>query len=96
MVKEFLEMFAQTKLVLPLADEETFVLGRDPETIGIKEILDCVRNAGKKLKVPSERSAEENEINGLLLDIEQSLTETLQGKNLQGLILSLSPSEARG
>lgn len=95
MVKEFLEMFAQAKLVLPLADEETFVLGRDPETIGIKEILDCVRNSGKKLKVPSERSAEENEINGLLLDIEQSMTETLQGKNLQGLILSLSPPEAR-
>jgi len=54
-----------------------------------------VRNSGKKLKAPTERSAEENEINELLLDIEQSLTETLQGKNLQGLILSLSPSEAR-
>jgi membrane protein len=95
MVKEFLEMFAQAKLVLPLADEETFVLGRDPETISIKEILDCVRNSGKKLKVPTERSAEENEINGLLLDIERSMTETLQGKNLQGLILTLSPPEAR-
>ena len=95
MVKEFLEMFAQTKLVLPLADEETFVLGRDPETISIKEILDCVRNSGKKLKVPTERSAEENEINGLLLDIEQSMGEALQGKNLQGLILTLSPPERR-
>jgi len=95
MVKEFLDIFAQTKLVLPLADEETFVLGRDPETISIKEILDCVRNSGKKLKAPTERSAEENEINGLLLDIEQSMGEALQGKNLQGLILTLSPSERR-
>src|SRR5882724_11509932 len=95
MVKEFLEMFAQTKLVLPLADEETFVLGRDPETISIKEILDCVRNSGKRLKAPTERSAEENEINGLLLDIEQSMAEALQGKNLQGLILTLSPPETR-
>ena len=95
MVKEFLEIFAQTKLVLPLADEETFVLGRDPETISIKEILDCVRNSGKKLKAPTERSAEENEINGLLLNIEQSMGEALQGKNLQGLILTLSPPERR-
>jgi DNA-binding IscR family transcriptional regulator len=95
MVKEFLEMFAQTKLVLPLADEETFVLGRDPETISIKEILDCVRNSGKRLKAPTERSAEENEINELLLDIEQSMAEALQGKNLQGLILTLSPPETR-
>jgi len=95
MVKEFLEMFAQTKLVLPLADEETFVLGRDPETISIKEILDCVRNSGKRLKAPTERSAEENEINELLLDIEQSMAETLRGKNLQGLISTLSPPDAR-
>jgi len=94
MVKEFLEMFAQTKLVLPLADEETFVLARDPETISIKEILDCVRNSGKKLKAPTERSVEENEINGLLLGIEQSMAEALQGKNLQGLILTLSPPAA--
>jgi hypothetical protein len=54
-----------------------------------------VRNSGKKLKAPTERSAEENEINGLLLDIEQSMGEALQGKNLQGLILTLSPPERR-
>jgi DNA-binding IscR family transcriptional regulator len=47
LVNDFMEMFYRARLVLPLADEETFVLGRDPETIGIKEILDCMRNAGK-------------------------------------------------
>jgi DNA-binding IscR family transcriptional regulator len=94
-VKEFMEMFAQAKLVLPLADEETFVLGRDPETIGIKEILDCVRNSGKKVKIQGERSREESEINGLLLDLDQSNGKTLEGKHLQGLILRLSPPDHR-
>ena len=95
MVKEFMEMFAQAKLVLPLADEETFVLGRDPETIGVKEILDCVRNSGRKVKLQGERSREESEINGLLLDLDQSSTKILEGKNLQGLILRLSPPNGR-
>jgi len=94
-VKELLDMFTQTKLVLPLADEETFVLGRDPQTIGIKEILDCVRNAGKKIKLPADRSVEENEINGLLLEVEQSMGEALKGRNLQALIARLSPPPAR-
>jgi membrane protein len=95
MVKEFMDLFAQTKLVLPLADEQSFVLGRDPETITIKDILDCVRNAGKKVKNQPDPSEEEIEINDLLLDVDQSAAETLKGKHLQGLILSLSPSKAR-
>ena len=95
MVKEFMEMFAQAKLVLPLADEETFVLGRDPETIGVKEILDCVRNSGRKVKLQGERSREESEINGLLLDLDQSSTKILEGKNLQWLILRLSAPNGR-
>src|SRR6266568_5134200 len=94
-VKEFMEMFAQAKLVLPLADEETFVLGRDPETIGVKEILDCVRNSGRKVKLQGERSREESEINGLLLDLDQSSAKTLEGKNLQWLILRLSAPNGR-
>jgi membrane protein len=45
LVKDFLEMFQRSRLVLPLADEETFVLARAPETISIKEILDCIRTS---------------------------------------------------
>ena len=48
LVRDFMETFRQSRLVLPVADEETFVLARDPERISIKEILDCVRNAGVK------------------------------------------------
>ena len=95
MLKEFRDLFAQTKLVLPLADKKTFVLGRAPETITIKDILDCVRNAGKKVKNQPDPSEEEMEINDLLLDVDQSTAETLKGKHLQGLILSLSSTKAR-
>ena len=94
-VNEFLDMFSQTKLVLPLAIEDTYVLGRDPEMISIKEILDCVRNAGKKIKTQADRSKEENEVNSLLADLDQSLVKTLEGKNLQGLILSVTPANER-
>lgn len=94
-VKEFMDMFSQTKLVLPLAIEDTFVLGRDPEMISIKEILDCVRNAGKKIKTQADRSKEENEVNSLLSDLDQSSAKNLDGKNLQGLILSVTPANGR-
>lgn len=94
-VKEFLDMFADNRLVLPVNDGETYVLGRDPETIGIKDILDCVRNAGKKTKAPEDRSPEEDEIDELLASVDLSVTKVLEGKSLQSLILSLPPPEAR-
>ena len=95
MVKEFLEMFAQTKLVLPLADEETFVLGRDPETISIKEILDCVRNSGKRLKAPTERQRGRKRNQRAAARHRAIDGRSFAGKNLQGLILTLSPPETR-
>jgi DNA-binding IscR family transcriptional regulator len=88
MVKEFMEMFAQAKLVLPLADEETFVLGRDPETIKIKDILDCIRNSGKTTKLQTGKSQAADEVNELLVKIDQSMAQVLEGKNLQTLILN--------
>ena len=95
LVNDFMEMFQRARLVLPLANEETFVLGRDPETIGIKEILDCVRNAGKIQKSPGKRTKEEQSIDEILTEADQSVTEVLEGKNLQSLILSQSPPPRR-
>ena len=89
LIKEFLDMFAETRLVLPITDGETYVLGRDPETIGIKEIFDCVRNSGKKSKIPGDRDAEEKEINALLQGVDESMSKALAGKSLQAVILSL-------
>jgi DNA-binding IscR family transcriptional regulator len=91
-----MEMFLQARLMLALADEETFVLGRDPQTIGIKDILDCVRNAGTKSRVPGVRSHEEKAIDRLLETVEQSAGQTLGGASLQSLILSAEPPAAEG
>jgi membrane protein len=95
MVKEFMQLFAQSKLVLPLADEETFVLGRDPQTIGIKDILDCVRHSGKIAKAPGEGSKEVDEVNDLFVKLEQSTAKVLEGKNLQTLIFSAGAAEGK-
>jgi len=95
LVYDFMEMFHRARLVLPLADEETFVLGRNPETIGIKEILDCVRNAGNVQTSPGKRTKEEQSIDEILTQADQSVAEVLEGMNLQGLILDQSPPPSR-
>ena len=95
LVYDFMEMFHRARLVLPLADEETFVLGRNPETIGIKEILDCVRNAGNVQTSPGKRTKEDQSIDEILTQADQSVAEVLEGMNLQGLILDQSPPPSR-
>jgi DNA-binding IscR family transcriptional regulator len=91
LVKDLLEMFQQSRLVLPLADEETFVLGRAPEKISIKEILDCVRTSGDQSKGTGIYLREPDGIDELLLSVDQSVTATLDGKTLQSLILTKGP-----
>ena len=91
LVKDFLEMFQQARLVLPLSDEETFVLGRAPETIKIKEILDCIRTSGDNGKGTGIYLREPDEIDELLLALDQSVAATLNGKTLQSLILGQAP-----
>jgi len=95
LVNDFMEMFHRARLVLPLADEETFVLGRDPETIGIKEILDCVRHAGKIQESQGKPTKEEQGINEILAQADESVAEALEGRNLQSLILDQSPPPSR-
>jgi membrane protein len=87
LVRDFMDMFRQARLVLPLAEEETFVLARDPERIGIKEILDSVRSPGAHEKTPGDRSAEEIGIDELLQTVDYSVAETLAGKSLKTLII---------
>ncbi|HSE85738.1 MAG TPA: YhjD/YihY/BrkB family envelope integrity protein [Candidatus Binatia bacterium] len=89
LVRDFMETFRQSRLVLPVADEETFVLARDPERISIKEILDSVRNSG--LKKQTFRTDEEVFIDELLRKVDDSVAQTLEGKSLQSLIVEHSP-----
>ena len=77
LVRDFMETFRQSRLVLPVADEETFVLARDPERISIKEILDCVRNSG--VTKPPVRTDEEVAIEAIA-----SESRRLRGANSRG------------
>jgi membrane protein len=93
LVKDFMDMFQRARLALLLAEDDTFVLSRDPETISIKEILDCVRNGGRRtIPQVGKRSREDDAIDELLLDVENSTAEVLEGKSLQSLILSETPA----
>ncbi len=94
LVKDLLDMFQQSRLVLPLADEETFVLGRAAEKIRIKEILDCVRTAGGITKGTGIYLREPDGIDELLLAADQSVAATLDGKTLQSLIVRQEPVTA--
>ncbi|HEY1232869.1 MAG TPA: YhjD/YihY/BrkB family envelope integrity protein [Candidatus Binatia bacterium] len=85
-VKELLQLLTQAKLLMPLADEDSFVLARDPQTISIKEILDCIRNGGTKIKLPSDGNREESKVNEMLLRVDQSVSKALEGQSLQTLI----------
>ncbi len=86
LVKNLLETLHKRRLVLPLVDEDTFVLGRDPETVSVKEVIDCVRYAGEKKTSGGHATKDENEIEELLLDVDASVAEALAGKSLRRLI----------
>ncbi len=94
LVKDFLGIFQQSGLVLPLADEETFVLGRAAEKIRIKEILDCIRTSGDTNKGTGIYLREPDGIDELLLAADQSVAATLDGKTLQSLIIGPEPVTA--
>ncbi|HXG51490.1 MAG TPA: YhjD/YihY/BrkB family envelope integrity protein [candidate division Zixibacteria bacterium] len=85
LVREFMETLSKTNLVAPLADEESFVLARDPATIGVKEILDCVRYGGDHKAAPK-GPPEDRGVDSLLGDVERSVAKALEGKNLRSLI----------
>jgi len=85
-IKELLQMLTQTRVLISLADEESFVLGRDPQSISIKEILDSVRNGGKKANLLSDGNQEESQVNELLLKVDQSVSKALEGQSLGTLI----------
>jgi membrane protein len=92
LVRDFMETFRQSRLVLPVADEETFVLARDPERISIKEILDCVRNSG--VRKQTVRTNEEVFIEAVLREVDDSVAQALEGKSLQSLIVEHSRPSA--
>jgi membrane protein len=92
--KELMDQFEGSGLVLALSDEESFVLSRDPETIAIKEILDCARSAREARKSRRPATRQESCVEDLMLDVEESMADTLEGKSLQTLILNAQAETA--
>jgi membrane protein len=88
--KELMDHFQSCGLALALSGEESFVLSRDPETISIKEILDCARGAPRARKYRRPASPAQSAVDELMLDVEQSVSDTLEGKSLQSLILAVA------
>ena len=81
-------MFQHRRLLLTLAEEETFELGRPAEQITLKEIFDCVANHGGERQLAVFPGADETGVDKILSEIDQAVTEKLQGKTLRSLIVS--------
>ena len=88
-VQEMVDALVHSGLLLPLAEDNAYVLGRDPETIGVKEVLDCIRNGSKTSRPQMARSEEGQAVNALLQRIDDAIGSTLQNDSLQSLILQL-------
>lgn len=56
-------------------------------------VLDCVRHAGRKIRLAGDRNEVDIGINDLLDDVDQSIAKALAGKNLQEMILKLTRPE---
>jgi membrane protein len=91
-VGDLMQVFENQGLVLVLAKQESFVLSRHPETIGIKEVLDCVRKGPERRKSIRSVGNEENAVDELLSEVDRSAAATLEGKTLQHLILEAAPA----
>jgi membrane protein len=86
--KDILELLCRSRLLLAAVNGDTYVLARDPQTINLKEILDSVRNAGGNPSTRLDRGQAADEINELLMDVEDSVAQALEGRTLQGLVVS--------
>lgn len=87
-VKQLVTLLADRKLLLPLAEDESFALSRDPATIEMKEILDSVRGVDNS-RFPARRAEDEQWIDDILLDVDQAVSRTLDGITLQDAVLAL-------
>ena len=91
-VRELVNVLTERKLLVPLAEDESFALARDPATIGIKEILDSMRGVANG-KLQGKRDPDERLIDEILLDVDHAAARSLQGRTLQDAVLALEPQQ---
>ena len=87
LVAELLDALTEKRLLLPVSNGKVYVPGRDLEHIGVKEILDAFRNAGKPGTLLNQ-GGQYDVIDALIQDVDRAVTTTLQGKSLKTLLES--------
>ena len=93
-VQEMVEILAQARLLVPLAEDGAYALGRDPETLGVKDILDCVKNAGKAGRHVGGPDDEGRSVEMLLQRVDDAVAAALGDESLKSLMLKLDDPES--
>lgn len=89
LVQEFMERLCDLKLVKRLAEDDSFILARDPATIPLKLLLERLRHSPVDAPSTKQKAGEGEEIvNALFADLDRAAARALEGKTLQTLILA--------
>jgi membrane protein len=94
LVQEFMERLCDLKLVKRLAEDDSFILARDPATIPLKLVLDRLRHSPVGAPSTKQKAGEGEEIvDALFADLDRAAARALEGKTLQTLILAFDGAD---
>jgi membrane protein len=94
LVQEFMEGLCDLKLVKRLAEDDSFILARDPATIPLKLVLDRLRHSPVGALSTKKKPGEGEEIvDALFADLDRAAARALEGKTLQTLILAFDGAD---
>jgi len=80
-------------LIVETGKDQRLFPGRDLERIELSEIIGCLRTHGDRRKLSSGDEGNEEPIAAILKEVDESLKNALQGKNLRSLVLALSSED---
>jgi membrane protein len=81
-------------LIIEAEKDRVLFPARDPEQIGLKEIIDAVRTHGDRHADVLSREAKEDPVAEVMRAVDTSLETTLQGRTLKSLVLEFSRGKA--
>src|SRR5262245_18155636 len=80
-------------LIVETGKDQRLFPCRDLERIELSEIIGCLRTHGDRRKLSSGDEGNEEPIAAILKEVDESLKNALQGKNLRSLVLALSSED---
>lgn len=87
LVRELLRILADRRLVVAASNGEGYVPACDLEKIGIKEILDTLRQEGETHAMPG-KSDKTDAVHEVIEEMDRAVATTLKDKSLKTLVLS--------